>query len=69
MEGVYSLKTTMTSRERVRKAIHFEEADRVPIDIGGTIVTGICIDAYVDMVNYLGFDLGLPKVYEQFGSF
>jgi len=57
----------MTSRERVRKAIHFEEADRVPIDIGGTIVTGICIDAYVDMVNYLGFDLGLPKVYEQFG--
>ncbi len=61
------MKTTMTSRDRVWKAIHFEEADRVPIDIGATKVTGICIDAYVDLVNYLGFDLGLPKVYEQFG--
>ncbi|MDQ1329159.1 MAG: Methyltransferase [Candidatus Poribacteria bacterium] len=57
----------MTSRERVWKAINFEEADRVPIDIGATKVTGICIDAYVDLVNYLGIDLGLPKVYEQFG--
>ncbi|MBM3242245.1 methyltransferase [Candidatus Poribacteria bacterium] len=61
------MKTAMTSRERVWKAIHFEEADRVPIDIGGTKVTGICIDAYVNLVNYLGFDSGLPKVYEQFG--
>jgi uroporphyrinogen decarboxylase len=57
----------MTSRERVWKAINFEEADRVPIDIGATKVTGICIDAYVDLVNYLGIDPGLPKVYEQFG--
>lgn len=57
----------MTSRERVWKAINFEEPDRVPIDIGATKVTGICIDAYVDLVKYLGIDLGLPKVYEQFG--
>jgi len=57
----------MTSRERVWKAINFEEADRVPIDMGATKVTGICIDAYVDLVNYLGIDPGLPKVYEQFG--
>ncbi|MDQ1317972.1 MAG: hypothetical protein QG588_1627 [Candidatus Poribacteria bacterium] len=57
----------MTSRERVWKAINFEEADRIPIDIGATKVTGICIDAYVDLVNYLGIDLGLPKIYEQFG--
>ena len=57
----------MNSRERVRKAIRFEEPDRVPIDVGGSLVTGICIDEYVDLVKHLGFDLGLPIVYEQFG--
>ena len=57
----------MNSRERVRKAIRFEEPDRVPIDIGGSLVTGICIDASGDLVKHLGLDLGLPIVYEQFG--
>jgi uroporphyrinogen decarboxylase len=57
----------MTSRERVRKAINFQETDRVPIDIGGAVVSGICIDAYVDLVRYLKLDLGLPTVYDQFG--
>ena len=57
----------MNSRERVRKAIRFQEADRVPIDVGGSLVTGICIDEYVELVKHLGLNLGLPIVYEQFG--
>jgi uroporphyrinogen decarboxylase len=57
----------VNSRERVRKAIRFEEPDRVPIDVGGSLVTGICIDAYVDLVRHLGLDLGPPIVYDQFG--
>ncbi len=57
----------MNSRERVRKAIHFEEPDRVPIDVGASCVTGICIDAYVDLVKHLDWDLGLPILYDQFG--
>ena len=36
----------MNSRERVRAAIRHEETDRVPIDIGGTGVTGINLIAY-----------------------
>ncbi len=52
----------MTSRERVRKAIRFQEPDRVPIDFGGTICTSICVDPYVDLVKHLGWDLGLPTV-------
>ena len=43
----------MTSRERVRKAINFEEPDRVPIDVGSNNATGICIDAYVELVKGL----------------
>lgn len=57
---------TLTPRERVWKAINFEEADRVPIDIGGTKVSGICVDEYVELVRYLGIDSPPPKVYEQF---
>lgn len=57
----------MTSRERVQKAIVYEEPDRVPIDIGGTKVTGICIDAYVELKDYLQIKDETPIVYEQFG--
>jgi uroporphyrinogen decarboxylase len=57
----------MNSRERVRKAVRHQEPDRVPIDIGGSQVTGICIDAYVDLVRHLGLGGERPLVYEQFG--
>lgn len=56
----------MTSRERVRKAINHEEPDRVPIDIGGTKVTGIHMDEYIELGRHLGIDVEPPKVYEQF---
>jgi len=55
----------MTSRERVRRAINHLEPDRVPIDIGGTKVTGIHIDEYIEIGKYLGLDIQPPKVYEQ----
>jgi uroporphyrinogen decarboxylase len=55
----------MTPRERVLKACSFEEPDRVPIDIGGSQVSGICIDHYCDLLKYLDIK-ELPKVYEQF---
>ena len=57
----------VNSRERVRKAIGFEEPDRVPIDVGGSVVTGICVDAYVELVKHLEWDLGPPIVYDPFG--
>lgn len=60
------MKPTMTSRERVWKAINFEEPDRVPIDLGGTKVSGIHVDAYVELGRHLGLDVELPKVYDQF---
>ena len=46
---------TMTSRERVLKALNFEEPDRVPIDLGG-FQTGIHKRAYEDLLNYLGLE-------------
>jgi uroporphyrinogen decarboxylase len=44
---------TMTSRERVIRALNFQESDRIPIDLGG-FQTGIHKKAYADLVKYLG---------------
>jgi uroporphyrinogen decarboxylase len=54
----------MLSRERVRKAINFEEPDRVPIDFGGSRVTGIHVDEYCDLAKHFGLDVLPPKVYD-----
>lgn len=56
----------MNARERVRRTIRHMEPDRVPIDIGGTKVTGIHVDEYIKISRYLGLDLEPPKCYEQF---
>lgn len=47
-------KETLTSRERVLKAIDHQEGDRIPIDLGG-FQTGIHKVAYQDLLDYLGF--------------
>jgi uroporphyrinogen decarboxylase len=56
----------MTSRERVWKAIHHQKPDRLPIDLGGTYVTGIHVDEYIEIGKYLGIDIEFPKVFDTF---
>lgn len=46
----------MTSRERVLKALNFEEADRIPVDWGNNAVTGIQADAYRNLLKYIGHE-------------
>ncbi len=46
---------TMTSRERVLKALNHEVPDRVPIDLGG-FQTGIHQKAYRDVLDHLGIE-------------
>lgn len=55
----------MNSRERVVKAINHEEPDRVPIDLGGSIVSGIMAGALVKLRKHLGLN-GQVKVYDIF---
>ncbi len=47
---------TWTPRERVLAAIHHEEPDRVPIDLGGTGSSSIVIDAYDRLKKHLGLE-------------
>ncbi len=48
-------KETMTSRERVIKALNHEIPDRVPIDLGG-FQTGIHRGAYQSLLTHLGIE-------------
>ncbi|MHC4226635.1 MAG: uroporphyrinogen decarboxylase family protein [Planctomycetota bacterium] len=46
---------TMTSRQRVQKALNHEIPDRVPIDLGG-FQTGIHKRAYTELLTHLGIE-------------
>lgn len=48
----------MNSRERILTAINHKEPDRVPFDLGGTVLTGINVQAYRVLRDYLG----LPRI-------
>lgn len=53
----------MNSRERVLAAINHEEADRIPIDLGGTCVTGINLRSYGSLRRHLGMKDGRARVF------
>ncbi len=44
----------MTSRERILTSLGHQEPDRIPFDIGSTLVTGITSTAYKNLLSYLG---------------
>ncbi len=46
----------MTSRQRIDAALNHEPTDRVPIDVGGTRVTGIASLAYHRLLKHLGLE-------------
>jgi uroporphyrinogen decarboxylase len=45
---------SLTSRERIQRAVNFEEVDRVPIDLGGMKASGITVKAYNEVKERLG---------------
>jgi uroporphyrinogen decarboxylase len=47
----------MNPRERVNLALNHQEPDRIPIDLGATIVTSITKSAYIDLKQHLGMPL------------
>ncbi len=47
----------MKPRERVRRALNHQEPDRLPIDLGATIVSSIVKTSYLDLKRYLGMPI------------
>jgi uroporphyrinogen-III decarboxylase len=56
----------MTSRERVLAALSHKEPDRVPMDFGGTAVTGVHVSCVAALRDYFGLEKRLVKVHEPY---
>ena len=56
----------MTSRERVLATLGHKQPDRVPIDFGGTNITGIHACAYSSLKSYLGMTDGKTRVFDTY---
>ncbi|NIR51484.1 methyltransferase [candidate division KSB1 bacterium] len=58
----------MSSRERVKKALNYQEPDRIPLDLGGSGVTGMHVSTVYKLRQALGLDApGTPvKVIEPY---
>jgi uroporphyrinogen decarboxylase len=46
----------MTSAERIKAALNHQEANRIPLDLGSTKMTGISIKAYENFIKYKGWE-------------
>jgi hypothetical protein len=53
--------TAMTSRERLTTALDHKPPDRVPVDFGGTFVTGIHVSCVAALREYYGLERKLIK--------
>ncbi|MDA8219925.1 MAG: hypothetical protein M0Z94_20180, partial [Dehalococcoidales bacterium] len=53
---------TYTHRERVLAALHHEEADRIPFELGSSTATGITIAAYENLARHCGVEPSIKVV-------
>lgn len=54
----------MNPMERVFSSIRNEKADRIPLDLGSSFVTGITKNAYIRFADHLGISSGKIKLYD-----
>jgi uroporphyrinogen decarboxylase len=57
-----STQSSYTSRERILRALHHQETDRIPIDLGGMASTGIMAIAYARLKEHLGLTKGEIRI-------
>jgi hypothetical protein len=57
---------TMTCRDRVRTTLDHRQPDRIPIDFGGTAVTGIHVSVVAALRDHYGLERRLVKVHEPY---
>jgi uroporphyrinogen decarboxylase len=58
----------MNSRQRAKMALNHQEPDKIPFDLGGTVLTSINIHAYRQLRQYLGLpekEIGVMDVFQQ----
>ncbi len=58
----------MNSRQRAKMALNHQEPDKIPFDLGGTVLTSINVHAYRKLRKYLGLpekEIGVMDVFQQ----
>jgi uroporphyrinogen-III decarboxylase len=56
----------MTSKERIVRALNHKEPDRVPVDFGGTAVTGIHVEIVAALRDRYGLEKRPVKIHEPY---
>jgi len=56
----------MTSKERIKVCLNHKQPDKVPVDFGGTTVTGMHASCIAALRNYYELEKRLVKVYEPY---
>jgi len=56
----------MASKERVVRALNHKEPDAIPVDFGGTAVTGMHVNCVAALRNHYGLEKRLVKVHEPY---
>ena len=54
----------LKSRDRILRVLAHKEANRVPVDLGGMLSTGIMGIAYNQLKNYLGIKKGETRIWD-----
>jgi len=54
----------LNNRERLVTTLNHKEPDKIPLDLGGTIVTSITKNSYVELKKYLGIDVEEVKIFD-----
>jgi len=54
----------MRPLERVLKTVNHQQPDRIPFDLGSTLVTGITRNAYLNLVHHIGQPVKGLKLYD-----
>ena len=58
----------MNSRQRAKMALNHQEPDRIPFDLGGTVLTSINVHAYRQLRQHLGLpekEVGMMDIFQQ----
>jgi hypothetical protein len=56
----------MTSKERLVAALHHQSSDKIPVDFGGSAVTGVHYTCVAALREYYGLEKRLVKVHEPY---
>ena len=56
----------MSSSERLRKSLHHETPDRLCVDFGGTVVTGMHVSCVAALRDYYGLEKRPVKVHDPY---